>query len=340
MALLYIDGFESYGTVNATQTDLASKYSLVSGTGISVVPGRNGNGLSFDSSVARALRQIDTTNDTIIAGFAFYTNNLGSSTTYPFYFKNATSFGVGITVCTSDGSIGAIRNSTALGSSANTGVITVNTWHHIIIKTKCNNSTGTVEIWVDGVKELDLSGVDTLEGANPAYHNAFQLRRGLNSGNYIFDDLYICDASGSTNNDSLGDKVVYTIRPDGDDTTDWTANGGGNHYSEVDEAVFDGDDFITTNTTTDQDIFTYADLSGTGNIVGVQVTSDVKETAAGKSYQFKHIEKSTGNTVCSANIAVGTTDWDGRVTVFETDPDGDSWTQSAVNATKFGIEAV
>ena len=239
-----------------------------------------------------------------------------------------------------NGSVAVRRDITTLATSANTGIITANTWHHIVFKVLCDNSAGTYEVWVDGVSEVSGSGADTREHASKAYHNGLQLRAGSLTQAVWFDDLYVLDGAGAKNNDTLGDKIATRVNPDGDDTTDWTANGGGNHYSDVDGIPFDGDtNFVSTDTATDQDIFTYGALAGSANIACVQVTTDAKESSA-KSYQLKTLAKSAGNTVNGADQYVGSTDWLGRSIVFEEDPDGANWVSSTVNSTKFGMEAV
>jgi len=344
MAVLYLDGFERYGnTANAVTTSAVVGHSwiAVSESSMKVQPGRiAGFAISMESSTTRIIKpDLNTTNATMVVGVGVNVNTVSGAAFAPIWLRTDDTWGMNILLNT-NGSIAVRRNVTTLATSANTGIITANTWHYIVFKVLCNNSSGTYEVWVDGVSEISASGVDTQAHASKSYHNGLQLRAGALSQAVWFDDLYILDGSGGKNDDTLGTKVVTRRNPDGDDTTDWTANGGGSHYVDVDGVPFDGDtNFVSTNTPTDQDIFDYESLSNAANIAAVQVTTDVLESSA-KSYQLKTLAKSAGNTVNGGNQHVGSTDWSTKSVVFEEDPDGANWISSTINSTAFGVEAV
>ena len=343
MALLYIDGFESYGnSANSVTTanSVGNRWTAVSESAMKVQDGRTGGyAISMESSTTRIIKtDLATTNSTLVVGVGVHVGTVSGATFYPIWLKTDDSWGINVAINT-NGSVSVIRNGTTLATSANTGVISANTWHYVVLKVLCDNSAGTYEVWVDGVSEVSGSGADTQEHTSKSYHNGIQLRAGNLSGAVWFDDLYILDGSGSVNNDTLGPKIVSAMLPSGDDTTDWTAQGAGDHYVEVDEVVFDEDTtYIESSTANDQDIFDYGTLVS-ANVCGVQVTTDCRETEA-QSFQLRTLAKSTGNTVNGADQAVGTTDWQGNSIVFEEDPDGASWTPSTVNSTKFGVEVV
>jgi len=344
MSLLYIDGFESYGNTSnvvTTANVVGNKWVAVSENTMKVQEGRTGgHSISMETSTTRIIKpDLITTNATMVVGCGIRVTTVSIDAFYPIWLKIDNTPGVNLRINT-NGSVSVRRYTTVLGTSANTGLITANTWHYVVLKTLVNNSTGTYEVWIDGNSELSGSGVDTQAHASKAYHNGIQLRAGTLSGAVRFDDLYILDGSGSVNNDTLGDKVVSTLRPAGDDTIDWTAKDGSTHYTEVDEVVFDEDtSYVESETATDQDIYSYGTISGTANITGVQVTTECKETEA-ESFQLRTLAKSTGNTVNGGDQAVGTTDWQGNSVVFEEDPDGSAWISSTINSTKFGMEVV
>lgn len=343
MALLYLDGFEAYGnTANAVTTAnvVGQSWVAVSESSMKVQTGRTlGLAISMVSSTTRIIKSdLDTTNATMVVGVGINVDTPSGAAFSPIWLRTDDVWGMNVQINT-NGSVSVRRNITTLATSSNTGLITANTWHYIVFKILCDNSAGTYEIWVDGTSELSGTGADTREHASKSYHNGIQLRAGTLSQAVLYDDLYILDGSGSVNNDTLGAKVVSIIWPTGDNTTEWTANSGGNHYSEVDDPVFDEDDFISTDNSTDQDIFDYGSIANSANISAVQVTSDCKESSA-KSYELKTLAASTGNTVNGATQFVGSTDWSALSVVFEEDPDGASWTPGTVNSTKFGVEAV
>jgi len=340
MALLYIDGFENYGnTANAVVTTgaVTNNWRALLTASMKVQVGRDGSGLaiSLEASSQTLIKQLNTTNATLVVGVAIYLTSIGTSAFAPIFLRASNTPGMNLRLNV-DGSLSALRNTTVLGTSANTGIITVNTWHYVEFKITTANSGGTYDVVVDGVNELTGNG-DTQPG-NLAYHDVITLKKGAVSGNIRFDDLYVLDGSGSVNNDLLGPVYVSSIYPDGDDTTDFTPTGGGNHYDQVNSVVFNNATYVETGTVTAKDIYTYGGFAGTSNILGVQVSAVARETDA-RSMPLKILAKSSGNTVNGGKQPVGTTDWDGVTTVFEEDPDGNSWTQGSINSTAFGVEA-
>ena len=338
MSLLYVDGFDTYGTTNGaapTTNSVENKFIITYGAGLKVQAGRTGHCLEFTSGATRLRKVSLTTNATLVVGFGFYHTNF-TLDSYPLYLFTGATAGVNLCVKT-DGKIAVNRATILLGTSAN-AAITVNTWHYVELKVLCDNA-GSYEVWVDGVSVVSGNG-DTQVGTD-AYHDGLQLRTDASAySSARFDDLYILDGAGSTNNSNLGPVEVSTLYPNGDDVTDWTAQGGSSHYVEVDDVIFDADStYIESDTPTDQDIFDYEGLASNGTIKGVQVAADCRETDA-ESFQLKTLAKSTGNTVNNATQFVGHIAYVTTTTVFEEDPDGAAWSQSTVNSTKFGVEVV
>jgi len=84
---------------------------------------------------------------------------------------------------------------TALGTSSAT--VTANTTHYLEWDITLSN-TGSFQLWLDGVSILSGSG-DTTGTANN-YANQLQLALVSGGNTIIYDDLYLFDATGSTNN--------------------------------------------------------------------------------------------------------------------------------------------
>jgi len=339
MALLFIDGFDTYGTANgsnATANTIDSKYHAddVSGANCVIQAGRSGAGHSLEltGSTTRIIRtNLGTTNANLVVGFGLYLNSL-SATAVPIDFRTDDTWGINLEVQT-DGTVEVRNFVTVLGTTANS-IVSVNTWVYLELQVECGNS-GSYELWADGVSELSGSSVDTQRHASKSYHNAISFSGG--TANMRIDDLYVLDGTGSTNNTALGIMTIETIYPDGDDTANWTANGGGSHYVEVDEAIFDEDTtYIESNTSAQQDIFTYGNSSNSGPVKGVQVTTDCKETDF-ESYQLKTLSDN-GSLETSATQFVGTVEYLGKSVIFETDPSSANWTQATVNSNMFGVE--
>jgi hypothetical protein len=134
---------------------------------------------------------------------------------------------------------------TLIGSTA-APVITAAAWNHIEIKTVASNSSsGTVEVRVNGVAVISLSGVNTVATANVNYAQTVFAGRGNELVNSYFKDCVWWDGTGSTNNNFLGTVSVVTKRPDTDVTFNWTPSTGTTGFPLIDEATPNDADFIS-----------------------------------------------------------------------------------------------
>jgi len=339
MALLFIDGFETYGTSDSAPTvGSIVDWQVIptTATGVYIREGRNATGLSIGLSYHEYLiKKLNTTNDTLIVGFAMYTETLGADDWEFCILKSSQTAGINLHTGT-DGSIKIKCGSTLLDTS-DTGVITANTWQYVEIKVKCNDTTGTYDVWVDDVNVLSGSNVDTKAGTL-AYHDVVWLTRGDLAYENRFDDFYVLDGSATTPNTRLtsSNTFITAIYPNGDSVIDWTPTGGGSHYTQVN--TYNESTYIETGTSGDQDIFDYEAFSKVGTTIeAIQINTVAMEKDA-KSYPLKTVAASSSNTVFSSNKPVCSTDPLGFTHVMVTDPDGDAWTKTALDSAKFGVE--
>src|SRR5690606_30150679 len=139
-----------------------------------------------------------------------------------------------------DGSLSIYLGNSLIATSVTTP-ININTWYYIELKVVVDGS-GSYEVRVDGVNVLSGS-TDTQAGANP-YANRVRLH-GAATGTgpqTQFDDWYVCDGSGSINNDFLGGRRIITyFTADTGDSSDFTPDEGDN-YARVNDNPRDGDD--------------------------------------------------------------------------------------------------
>ena len=206
-------------------------------------------------------------------------------------------------------------------------------WFHIELKVKCATS-GTYELRVGGVTVVSGSG-NTKLGTHD-YHDGFRLRGGY--GGRI-DDLYFLDASGSVNNDFLGNMRVQTLRADGaGDSTQWAPDTGSN-YARVNEQVC-GDDtnYVQDGTTDDLDLYNYTAPTALTAVAGVVVCDDCKEMDA-TAFNIKTVCKSASTTSADAGQAIGSTTYKTRRRVMEQNPDGPTgWDKTSLAAAQFGVK--
>jgi hypothetical protein len=341
MALLWIDGFEGYGeTLNGPPIPtgiLERKYAVTQSTAtMQTKAGRYGGmSLYLGGSNNYLFPPALTTHDTMISGINWYCNSTRHISILTFYDGNT----IGMEIRKQDNvsELQLFRNGTLIATTSGLG-ISVSTWYNVQMKIKCHDTLGEYEVKVDGVTVLSDTGVDTKAGSNN-YHDNCVLRT-YAARVPSFDDWYVCDGSGSINNDFLGVCKVVRIDPDGDDTANWTTSTpSANHYDNVSGIVTDDDTSYLEETSADTtDLFDYEDVAGFSNILGIQICTDCKETDA-QSYSVKTPIESGGNQYDDSAQVIASPGYRTKVRVEEIDPDTSvKWTESGLNAAKFGIK--
>lgn len=340
MALLWIEGFEGFGTSTGSAPSptgvVARKYSsLVAESAMDIETGRfGGYCLEFNTNGSYIRPLALTTNSTLIIGVAVRLSAVSNSQIISFY--DGATLGMNIKL-TAAGELAVYRSGSLLGTTSGLG-LTLDAWYYIEFKVVCNDSTGSYELRVGQVNVLNASGIDTKAGTNN-YHTTFQIGIALQPA-IRFDDLYCLDASGSDNNDFLGNCEVVRIDPDGDDTANWTiSTPSANHYENVDEAIVDDDtSYVEEDTTNVTDLYDYESVPSLGTIYGLQVNTECRETDA-TTFSLITPIKSGGSQYDDSPQAVGTSNYVTMRRITDTDPDtGNLWTESGVNAVKVGVK--
>lgn len=241
---------------------------------------------------------------------------------------------------TTAGALAVTRNGTVLGTSAN--VISAGSYFYIELKAKIDDSTGTYDVQVNGGNVLTGTGADTRNAGNAT---ADTVRIGINlvAGNFSstldFDDLYICDGQGSTNNTFLGDVRVDAYLPAGaGNSTQLTASAGSN-YQCVDDSTPNGDtDYVQSATTSQKDTYDFTNMSHTpSTIFGVQILMSAKKDDAG-TRSIAAVTRSAGSDTDGTTQALSTSYVYYRE-IRETDPNGPAaWTKTSFNAAEFGVK--
>jgi len=342
MSLLFIDGFDNYGTSVGdapSPTGVVSrKYPLIlNESSFDVVTGRlDAYAVRIVSTGGYFSPGALTTDATMVVGFAFKIDQFPPSDMVFLSLYDGVTLGVNFKLTTA-GEIGVYRGVTLLGTTTGAS-LGVGPWRYIEVKVVCSD-TGSVIVRVDEGVKLTLSSVDTKAGSN-SYHTTFRF---LGTSNNVlttphFDDMYCCDGSGSANNDFLGNTRVVAIRPDAaGDSTQLTPSAGAN-YECVDEELCDDDTtYVESLTVGHKDLYG-TDAALTGVILGVQVNTDCRETDA-SSFDLKTVCKSDTTEDADAGQAIGSTDYVTKTRVLEEDPHTSAaWVAADVNAAQFGLE--
>lgn len=340
MALLWIEGFEGFGTTPGVAPSpsgaLARKYSAVNGeSSMHIENGRwAGYCLEFnsDSNYLHSPTAL-TTQSTIVIGMSVYFTSLMAHEFLTLYDGATRNCNLRLTAA---GELAVYRADTLLGTTTTAG-LQVNTWYFIEFKVLTHPSVGTVEVRVDTAVKLALTAQNTRAGSNNR-SDAFRILDAW--GQYLrVDDLYCLDNGGAAPTDFLGVKQVITIFPDGaGDDADWTPSAGSN-YACVDEtAVDDNGTYVQSATAGQQDLYAYQDLPGAAmisGISGIQINTDVRRTQS-TTYNLYQIAKRTSQSDGSAT-AISNDAFQTKYRIMPTDTEGAAWTEANVNATQFGL---
>ena len=287
MSLLFCDGFDHY-TATLDKYEYASYHS--SG-GIGSGGRFGGNALKVVSSAGfSSVRKYLPAGATWVVGFAINPVSIwggdyrGQSI---FSVMDAIGSVTHMTLRILPGNVLAVyRASTELGRS--TISIIPNGYQYVEIKFTISDTVGSVEVRLNGTSVITLSGVNTRNGGS-ATANGFSFESVLVNGSWdtaasYYDDIYICDDSGSVNNDFLGDIRVSALVPTGDGTyTQFTPSTGGN-YQNVDDESPDGDTtYNSDNAVGHVDSFAMSSLpSSAGLVLGVQTLVAARKDDAGE----------------------------------------------------------
>jgi hypothetical protein len=339
MALLFLDGQGHLATA-----DIAAKWGANANFSIDTTGGPRGGRCLFTTSNASYVTRSVTVGGSgaVWCGFRYKAAALGGMiwtcldgvSGYPH---------TGIRT-NSDGSVSAVRagslttpyhdGGNVLGTSA-PGLITAGQWPYIEVKELVHASTGTIQIKINGVSALNLTGQATKNTNGSAAATITQVALVSNSvQDQWFADFYCLDDSGSINNDYLGDIRVDAHLPDGDgNTQNSTPSSGSDQYAMVDETTPDGDTtYNTLASAGDKDTLTFPALAATGvsTVLGFQVCMYARKTDAG-----------TGS--IAAVVRSGGTDYDGSTVTLNTSYgyvlqpyDANPATSARMTATEFG----
>jgi hypothetical protein len=243
MALLWMDGFDHYGTIGGgdISTRLAKSYTVSNSniiapmngrygqTGVAFAPGKNGVSRIFKSITPN----VGTTH--LIVGFNIMIFS-DHRETYINSGWNGTTNGISIMATT-------LR----CGPNVVT-TLSYDTWYHMEIRIPLTTSgSNKYELYLNGATVFSSSSLSfafssgLYFGANFSYYN---------DGYYsVFDDLYIMDNTGSTNNARIGTELyiprIETTFPIDDTTNNFTPS-----YTPITSVTYGFEDLSGASATT------------------------------------------------------------------------------------------
>jgi hypothetical protein len=324
-----IEGFE-HSTVPA---DYATRWTVVNISGVGTSTGRYGNGANF-SSADHLSKTLDA-QATWVVGAAFRISALHATNTSPIFSVLDTATVQALLAITPAGTLVVCRNvvGTVLGTSA--AALSPGVWYYVEWRVTIGN-TGSSVVRLNEVEVLNLPSVDTMQ-TTTASANVVRLGASASGVGSSYDDVYVFDATGSTNTAFVGDCRVERLAPTGAGaTTAWTPSAGSN-YACVDEAPPNSDtDYVSSATAGQTDTYAFGNLTtASGTVFAVQATAYARKDDAGtRSLALVARPGSTDR----VGATQGVTDaYTSLAELWNANPDTSApWTIAEVNASEFG----
>lgn len=345
MALLFVDSFDHYVTADVTEKWTTSAGSVT----ISAGNGRRGSAsfrfVHSSNNVQTGIsKTLNPSGSTAILGVAFKTSVAPPLISQLLTVQTGTTPQVTLRL-NPDMTLSAVRGNfqsgTVLGTTSAT--LTVAVEAYLELKVLLHVSAGTVDVRVNGVSVLALTGQNTANSGTT--WNAIALGQydvGSAVGNLHtldFDDLYVLDGSGSAPwQDFLGDCRVDVRLPSAGALAQFTPSAGSNYQNIDDTAPDDDSTYNATSTTGYTDTFVVEDAPVAGAaLYGVQVSLSAKKTDAGTCSLASVVRESSSNQVAAAQNP--STSYAYLRTVYQVDPHTSAqWTEANFNAAEFGYQ--
>lgn len=240
------------------------------------------------------------------------------------------------------------RTETSRGASTNniglmrSRVVADGRWHHVEMELTLSTTTGTLKVWIDGDQDINLSNVDTVDGASN-FSSFTQIRLGAcrtnnTAQNLELDDIILWDDTGTSFTGRLPRLVhrISTLFPNNaGNSSGFTASTGSN-YANVDESASDGD--TTYNETAVQntkDTHQFTNVGTIGNVLCVG--SSVLARALAGTPQMASVARHSGTDYNASTTHTLTTSFAPYEHFWEINPGTSAdWTDSEVNSAEFG----
>lgn len=356
MALVFIDGFDHYAIADlgkkwtSVATEAGSTLSMdagrVYGQSLKALRATNGKSSSIVKSITSAYKGIvgfalymtaytTLTNGQQRASMAITTLHVaGASNTFLLVQSDGT-----LAVYNNDGIYGFIFGGIFLIAG---GSIPLNTWTYLELTWDYTLSGGTHASWairVNGIEEAagefistraPVSAVQVLGSSTSSYYY---------NGSIWIDDLYIL--GGTTGQvDPYGDVQIQARMPTADGTNHGgTPSTGSDNFAMVDETLADVSDYVTFPTVGLVDTYATEQVDPGTSIAAIQVSTLSNKDEEGSCAVVASIyhDAAVHDHIQPSGVSI-TSKF--NTFVFETDPDGDAWTDDSFNACEFGVKKV
>lgn len=341
MSILHMEGFDTY----ASTSDFGQAYSSGNTPTLQTAGGRFGGGaIQFgQNGNENLIKALGATYSDVIFGFAFKATSAPNNPGLGIAFLSS-SAGTEFSLCVNEaiGALFAYRGGSSLGSTSG-GVIPSGQWVWIEGRVKFSTTVGIVELYVNGVEVLNLTGVNTLNNGGQTGVNTAGI--GACPGNYspygYADDWYVLDPNTAPNQVRLGNSRISTLVPASDaGPNTGTPDTGTTHYTQVDEIRWSSAHSLTL-ASGQEELFGMSALGATPyQISAVRVLAVVNKSDAG-TCTLEPVIVSGGTEQDGAGVSIGASGASyGQVTgIFEQDPHTSAaWSLAGITAMQCGVK--
>ncbi len=225
-------------------------------------------------------------------------------------------------------------------SSPPMAVIPGAVWQYLEVYGVIGSTGGAVTVRVNETVVLSLVSANTASGSPTPSTGVDQLDFGSLGSAYV-DDFYICDNSGASLNNFLGNTRVPAQTPNGvGASTQWTPTGSASYnWQLASNPYMDDSSYVSCSTPGDIDLYTLSPVANAPQIMAVQSIIVARQDDSGQR-QVKSVIRS-GSTQANGAVVNTNATYAGHTDIFTTDPNtGTGWTYAAVNALQVGVDLV
>jgi hypothetical protein len=334
MSMQLLEGFDHF-----TVGELSQKAWSSQPFGAMVTGRFGGQALEVQGSGSSVGKVLPSTFATVIAGFAWQEpSGVHSAITSPIV-ELQTAAGATVARLISNGTNMTIKNSGGTVIGTGTTVEIMDTWYYFEMKIFVNGASGTCELRLNGVSEIATATGNF--GSTNIGKIAFITGPDVGgaSTTAYFDDVYVIDTGGSTNNTYLGDSRVVTSYANAAGThTDWTPTTPPN-YAATNEHPPDGDtSYVYSSTPGNIDSYNFTDIDGGASVHGVQVNLYARKDDAA-TRQIAPLIRQASTDYVGSTVTLGSS-YQFYSQLYDQDPTSSNWTAANVNADEYGVKEI
>lgn len=218
-------------------------------------------------------------------------------------------------------------------------LIAQNVYNHLQFKVVINNTTGSVELRINGSSSAawNPTGLNTRNGTATAQCNSIQFASPVGTNGANIDDFYCFNDQGAVPNNWQGDVRAIQQMPSSDSSVTWTHSTGTTNFATVNELKQNADtNYVSTATVNAVDAYGVSALATIpASIIAVQTKMIARMDDTGP-HTVKSRLTSSGTNADSANLSLSTTyQWISQLNLVDPHTSA-AWTPTGIAAVTLG----